>query len=100
MAATAEPKEKTEPVEKQLTKAELREAASRLPMGERLDLANELFDDCAPSTPLEKGDLSEVLRERIRQIEAGEDVLVPWEEVRREGREIVERVRREREQGR
>jgi putative addiction module component (TIGR02574 family) len=66
-------------------------SAMNLPEGERLDLAEALFAASEPPAPELSGDdwLAELQR-RSAQIDAGEVVLTPWEEVKQRVRARVE----------
>jgi putative addiction module component (TIGR02574 family) len=75
--------EETKAAEEKMTKADLTRIALELPIDERLDLAQTLWDSAAPPenltvTPELRKLLDARLREAIDNPEAG----VPWEETK------------------
>lgn len=66
-----------------MTKTDLTRLALELPIDERLDLAQTLWDSASPPEDFEvTPELRELLDARLREAEANPEAGIPWEEMK------------------
>ncbi len=66
-----------------MTKTEIANQALSLPVEERLDLAQELWESAAPSSPVEVSpELKQLLENRRRDALEDPDAGIPWDQAK------------------
>jgi putative addiction module component (TIGR02574 family) len=74
----------------------LLEAALELPEDERADVVGALVESLGPTDPDHEGAWSEEIKRRIQEVESGKVKTIPWEQVDRGIRELLDSRRRRR----